>query len=104
MDRVRHRDRDVAHFLRSALVHRPGLLDALRFQPVRRLIDRHDLRRELRRQRYRVVDVIEVAVRDADRIHAVDFVALRVGRIPIGPRVHQDRLTGGQPECEGAMP
>ena len=74
------------------------LLDALRFQPVAGLENSHHFRRKTLRQRYGVVHVVEVPVRDADRIHALDLVPLRVRRVALGPRVHQDDLARGKPK------
>jgi hypothetical protein len=39
-----------------------------------------------------------VGVRDANRIHALDPVPLRVGRVAVDPGIHQDDLARGEPK------
>src|SRR5262249_30324611 len=75
----------------------------LRLQPVARFVNGAHFRRELPRQRDGVVDVVEVAMRDADRIYAFDLVAFGISGIAIGPRVHEDDLARGKLKLKGAV-
>lgn len=71
MNGVGHCRGDGTGLDRSALVHADGVLDALRFQPEGGFVNRDDLRRELLRERNDVVNVIEVAVRYKNYVHAI---------------------------------
>src|ERR1039457_98818 len=42
-------------------------------------------------------------VRNGDGIDALDLVALRVGGVAFGPRIHQDRFARGQAELKSAV-
>jgi hypothetical protein len=46
------------------------------------------------------VDVVEVAVRDADGVNALDLVVFGIGRVALGPGVHEDDLARGKFELE----
>src|SRR5579884_3061628 len=66
------------HVLSAAFVHGAAVFHPLRFQPVAGFEDGDDLlRRELLRQRDRVMDVIEVTMRYQDRVDAVELVVER---------------------------
>src|SRR5205807_295493 len=103
VDGMRHRYCDFADLLRSALVHRAGILHAFRFQPVARFVDRDHLRGKALRQRDGVVDMIEMPVRDADGVHALDLVSFRIRGIAVGPGIHQDDLARRELELERAV-
>jgi len=70
---------------------------------VARFIDGDHFGREAFGQRDGVVDVIEVAVGDADGIDALNLVALGVRRVAVDPRVHHDDLTRRKTELKSAM-
>src|SRR5579872_7514842 len=103
MHGVGHGHHNVAGLLRASLVHRPRIFYVLRFQPEAAFEDTDDLRRELPGQRHRIVDVVEVVVRDTDRIDSLDLEALRVFRVAVGPGVHYDDLPRREAEVERPM-
>jgi hypothetical protein len=46
------------------------------------------------------VDVVEVAVGDADGVDARDLVVFGIGRVSLDPGVHEDDLARGEFELE----
>src|SRR5262249_30173296 len=81
VDGVGHGDGDVANLLRAALVHGAGVGDAFRLEPVGGLKNGNHFGGEFPGDGNGVVDVVEVAVGDADGIDAVDGVGLGIAGI-----------------------
>ena len=50
-----------------------------------------------------IVNVVEMAMRDADGVDALDCVRFRICGVAVDPRVHQNDLARGEPELEGAV-
>src|SRR3984957_16630519 len=82
----------------AAFIHADGIFRALRFQPVRGLIDRDDLRRKFRGEREDVVNMIEMAVRDQNYIDAIDRVSHRICGVAVDPRIHQNHFASFEAE------
>ena len=70
---------------------------------MRRFVDRDDFAVEFLGERDGVVDVVEVAVGDADGIDAIDVVSFRVGGVAVGPGIHEDGLSGWQSKLKRAV-
>jgi hypothetical protein len=68
--RIGHDDAQSADVLRTTLVHRRRVRDALARQPVTHLENGHDRGAALARARRQILDVIEMAVRHEDEIDA----------------------------------
>ena len=49
------------------------------------------------------MDMIEMAVRNQNDVHAVDGMTLGICGIPFDPRIDQDNFSSGQPELVGSV-
>jgi hypothetical protein len=86
---------NVAYPLGAAFVHCMRIAHTLGFQPRARFEDSHNLWLVFFRQRHRVSNVIEVAVRNQHRVNAAEFFQ-RFGahRVGLYPRVDNDYFPG----------
>src|SRR5579864_1187449 len=100
VDGVRHGDFERSHILRTAFVHAAAILDAFAGQPNTGFVDGHHFRLELLGQRHSVVDVVEMCVRNQNRIDAIELMTLGILGIAIYPRIHDDYLAGVQAKLE----
>jgi hypothetical protein len=93
--------------LRAAFVHAGCIRYALRFEPGARLRNSYDARLEFFADLDGISDVVEVAVRNQHRVHAIDFFE-RLGRhgIRLNPWIYQNHVTGwsGDPKRGMAEP
>ena len=88
----------------AAEVQPLDVLHALTFEPMLRLVDRHDGSARGARDPHNVARVIRVAVRQQDQVGGVDLLAVRgTGRVAFQPRVGDDAFAAGSGEDEGRV-
>jgi hypothetical protein len=68
-----------------------------------RLVNGDNFRFELFRERNRIVDMIEMPVRDKHRVNSIELMALRVHGIAFHPRVRHNHFAGVQTELERSV-
>src|SRR4051794_12510913 len=98
-----HRDRDWSDPLRSAFVHGADVLDALAFKPLAGFVDTDNLRLKLLRERNSIMNMIEVPVRDQDRIDTIEGMLLRIRRVPLCPWIQYHDLARAESQLECPM-
>ena len=96
MNGVGHGNFQRPDVLRATFVHAAAALDTLGSQPNTGLINSDDFRLELFGQGNRVVNVVEVGVRNQDGIDAVELMILRILGIAIHPGIHDNDFAGVQ--------
>jgi hypothetical protein len=100
---MRHGDGDRADFLRAALIHGRHIPDTFRLQPMAGFVDRDHLWPKLVGERHGVMDMIEVPVRNQDRIHALDLVLGGIRWIALGPGIHKENFASAQTNLKRAV-
>ena len=105
VDGGRHRDREIAHLLRAADVHRARVLHAFLPKPRAQLEDAYHLGARPLRDRHEVPDVIEMPVGREDRVGSGNLPAIRrTGWILLEPRIDDDALALPRQLCDVPCP